>query len=146
MLFWTNRRISTFSQYIRRVEMKNWFIREGKQVMLAALLSITLVCVAKTAQAGAAVAIEPSSGKKSTPITLAGTGFQPMEEVEIVITLGPGQRVGLGTAKVDVIVADDKGAFSVPSNIPRIAKPGVYPIDVEGNKGSMFSTTIAVTE
>lgn len=109
------------------------------------LLSLSFVEVA-TAGSNAVVVIDPPSGKKATVISITGTGFEPQEEVDVVITLGPGQKVGLGTAKVEVIVADDQGAFSVPSAIPMNAKPGTYPIDVEGNKGSEFRTSIAVTE
>jgi hypothetical protein len=127
--------------------MKKWLHRAALAMFAASflVLSFSLVEIA-TAGSKAAVVIDPASGKKSTVITITGTGFAPQEEVDVVITLGPGQRVGLGTEKVEMIVADDQGGFSVPSAIPMNAKPGTYPIDVEGSKGSEFSTSIVVTE
>jgi uncharacterized membrane protein len=117
-------------------------------IVVASFLIINFGCAGTTtAQVSkASIAIDPPTGKKSTVITINGTGFQPQEEVDIVITLGPGQKVGLGTEKIEIVVADDKGAFSVPSAIPMNAKPGTYPIEVEGNMGSMFNTTLVVTE
>lgn len=129
--------------------MKNWFSQAAMAIIVAALLIFNFACAGTTTAqpSKASIAIDPPTGKKSTVITINGTGFQPQEEVDIVITLGPGQKVGLGTEKVEIIVADDKGEFSVPSAIPMNAKPGsTYPIDVEGSKGSLFSTTIAVIE
>lgn len=127
--------------------MKKWMTRAGLALLATSflVLSIGFVGIA-AAGSEAAIAIDPPSGKKATAITITGTGFQPQEEVDVTITLGPGQRVGLGTEKVEIIVADDQGGFSVPSAIPMNAKPGTYPIDVEGSKGSAFITNIVVTE
>jgi len=127
--------------------MNKWLSRAGLALLASSflVLSFSLAEIA-TAGSKAAVAIDPPSGKKATAITITGTGFEPQEEVDVVITLGPGQRVGLGTEKIEIIVTDDQGGFSVPSAIPMNAKPGTYPIDVEGSKGSEFSTSIVVTE
>ncbi len=130
------------------MNMKRRFSQAGLAVLLTSFLVCSLWLAGfAVAEAGkAAITIDPPSGKKSTPITIAGTGFQPQEEVDIVIILGPGQRVGLGTTELEVVVADENGAFSVPSAIPMNAKPGAYEIEVEGNQGSVFNTSIEVTE
>ena len=130
------------------MEKKNWFSHAGLAVVCALFLVLSFGCAGTMtgSKSQAAIAIDPPTGKKATAITISGSGFKPQEEVDIVITLGPGQKVGLGTSKVEIIVADDKGEFSVPSAIPRLANPGSYPIEVEGNMGSMFSTTLVVTE
>ena len=130
------------------MKIMNSFSRAGLAIVCAFLLMFTFGC-AGTMSSGtdkAAITMDPPTGKKATAITINGSGFQPQEEVDIVITLGPGQKVGLGTSKVEVIVADDKGEFSVPSAIPRLANPGSYPIEVEGNMGSMFNTVLVVIE
>jgi hypothetical protein len=61
-----------------------------------------------------------------------------------VLIMGPGQRIGLGTEKVDAINADGNGAFTAASNIPSWAKPGTYDVVVEGGNGSIAKTTIEV--
>lgn len=91
------------------------------------------------------ITINPSSGAPATVITIEGKGFQPDEEIDIVITLDEGEKVGLGTEKTDVIKADAQGAFSVKSGIPINAKPGKHKIDVIGNKGSQLEVFIEVT-
>ncbi len=49
----------------------------------------------------------------------------PGEEIEIVMTVGDIHH-GLGTEKVDKIVANEYGAFSVASGIPVGTPPGKY--------------------
>lgn len=130
------------------MSLKRSLVRAGMAVVVSSFLVLNFGCAGNTTgQASkAAIDIEPPTGKKSTAITINGSGFQPQEEVDIVITLGPGKKVGLGTEKVEVIEADANGNFSVPSAIPMNAKAGEYPIDVEGNKGSVVATKIVVTE
>lgn len=91
------------------------------------------------------VTITPSKGEPATVITIEGKGFKSEEEIDIVITLDEGEKVGLGTEKVDVVKADANGTFSVKSGIPINAKPGKYKIEIIGNKGSVLETTIEVT-
>ncbi|GLI53842.1 hypothetical protein [Thermodesulfovibrio yellowstonii] len=91
------------------------------------------------------VTINPSKGEPAAVIAIEGKGFQPAEEIDIVITLDEGEKVGLGTEKVDVIKADASGAFSVKSGIPINAKPGKHKIEIIGNKGSQTEAIIEVT-
>jgi hypothetical protein len=92
------------------------------------------------------VTITPARGSLKAPITISGSGFRSGEEIEIVLNLGEGQLIGLGTRKSDVILTDSNGAFSVKSHIPKMAKPGDYDIEVEGNKGSYGRTTLKVVK
>ncbi|MEN2986408.1 MAG: hypothetical protein ABDH16_07125 [Thermodesulfovibrionaceae bacterium] len=90
------------------------------------------------------ITITPSSGEPATVITIEGKGFKPDEEIDIVIILDEGEKVALGTEKVDVIKADANGVFSVKSGIPINAKPGKHKIEIKGNKGSQLETSIEV--
>ncbi len=91
------------------------------------------------------VTITPASGAPATVISIDGKGFQPQEEIEIIITLEEGEKVGLGTEKVDVIVTNNEGVFSVKSGIPVNAKPGMHKIEIRGSKGSLVETKVEVT-
>jgi len=91
------------------------------------------------------VIITPSKGEPTAVITIEGKGFHPDEEIDIVITLDEGEKVGLGTEKVDIIKANASGSFSVKSGIPINAKPGKHKVEIIGNKGSQLETLIEVT-
>lgn len=121
-------------------------------VMKHPLILTALAVLVLTAFAfGAAMAAEkpsitlaPDKGKAEADLKISGAAFQANEEVDIVLILGEGLRVGLGTAKVEAIVTDEYGAFSAASNIPKMAKPGEYKIEVIGGKGSEASATLQV--
>lgn len=104
------------------------------------ILSIPIIVFAQPQ-----VSITPSTGTPATVIKIEGKGFQPDEEIDIVITLDEGEKVGLGTEKTDVIKADASGSFSVQSGIPVNAKPGKHKIDIIGSKGSQLEVFIEVT-
>jgi hypothetical protein len=118
--------------------------------LTVALSFIFLVCFAcagtQTGGVKNTVSIDPPAGVKGTKINIAGTGFKAGEEIDIVLIMGPGQRVGLGTEKVDAITADKDGSFTAQSNIPSWAKPGIYDIAVEGGTGSLVKTKLEVVE
>lgn len=122
---------------------------------IAAVLVLSFVLLVSFACAGAqtaankpatssTVTVTPASGAKGSVISIAGAGFKAGEEIDIVLIMGPGQRVGLGTVKVDAIVADKNGAFAAESNIPSWATPGIYDIEVEGSSGSEAKTKVEV--
>lgn len=92
------------------------------------------------------VTITPPKGEPATIITIEGKGFKPDEEIDIIITLDEGEKVALGTEKVDVIKADANGSFSVKSGIPVNAKPGKHKISIKGNKGSSLELEVEVTQ
>ena len=91
-----------------------------------------------------AVSIDPSSGKVKTKVTISGSGVKPAEEVDILMIVGEGMKIGMGTRKVEVIKADGGGNFSVRSAIYSKAKPGTYTIEVSGNMGSEATTSLTV--
>lgn len=108
-------------------------------------ITILILAVPMIVFAQPQVTITPSKGEPAAVITIEGKGFQSEEEIDIVITLDEGEKVGLGTEKVDVIKADANGTFSVKSGIPINAKPGKHKIEIIGNKGSVIETAIEVT-
>ncbi len=129
--------------------MKNriLFSRIGAAVILAFFLALAFGCAGmkKTGAEPASVTIAPASGVKGTAITISGEGFYPEEEIDIILTLGPGELIGLGTRTQDVVMSDATGSFTAESAIPVFAKPGRYVVEVEGSKGSLVETTLEVT-
>lgn len=115
----------------------------GSTLVIALLMSC-LVASAMSADAKPAVTLEPESGKAEAELKITGTGFQPEEEIDIILTLGEGLLIGLGTTKVEMITADQNGSFTAVSAIPKMAKPGEYPIDVIGSMGSEASAKLTV--
>ncbi|HSW61698.1 MAG TPA: hypothetical protein VLH56_00015 [Dissulfurispiraceae bacterium] len=91
-----------------------------------------------------AVTVTPPSGQPGAELKITGKGFKAGEEVDIILTLDPDTRVGLGTEKVDMVAADATGAFDVKSAFPAFAKPGKYQVAVHGAKGSHVETSIEV--
>lgn len=108
---------------------------------LAAACAGTAVSKASDAK----ISITPPSGKQSAAISIEGAGFKPGEAVDVTVDLGGGRLVGLGTTKVEEIVADSAGKFKVPSGIPFKTKPGTYKVTAEGNKGSIAKADLVVT-
>ncbi len=109
------------------------------------IIAILIIAFPLLVFAQPTVTINPAKGEPATVITIEGKGFQPSEEIDIIITLDEGEKVALGTEKVDVITTDEKGFFLVKSGIPINAKVGKHKIDIIGNKGSQVETFIEVT-
>jgi hypothetical protein len=123
------------------------FSKIGIALILVSFFVLGLGCAGmRTAEAQQpSISVSPEQGAKGTPLSITGAGFQPDEEIDITLTLGPGERIGLGTAKLDAVVTDSQGAFTAESAIPVFAKPGKYEVEVEGSKGSVVTTTLEVT-
>lgn len=117
--------------------------------LLSGLLIIMAACATspaqKQTQAKPTLVITPPSGKARSAITIEGSGFQPQEEVDIVFIAGH-LRHSLGTRKVDVVKANDAGAFKVKSGIPIRTPPGTYAVEAVGNRGSMVTFQLQVTK
>lgn len=117
--------------------------------LLSGLLIIMAACATspapKQTQAKPTLVFTPPSGKARTAITIEGSGFQPQEEVDIVLIAGH-LRHSLGTRKVDVIKANDAGVFKVSSGIPIRTPPGTYTVEAVGNRGSMVTFQLQVTK
>jgi hypothetical protein len=116
--------------------------------MIALSTCLILGCAAGTTATKTAevpkIFIHPDSGKPSAAITIWGTGFKPGEEVDIVMTVGPGEKVALGTEKVEVIKANEHGAFTAKTAIYVRAKPGDYAVEASGSQGSEASEKLTV--
>lgn len=126
--------------------MRNRVGRNGlcTVIMVACALSLMTAC-ASTGKA-AALVVDPMQGKPKTAITISGSGFQRGEAVEITLTTGPGIIHGLGTSKVDPIVADETGAFKVQTGIPTVAPVGEFTIEAVGDHGSVATHRLVVTK
>jgi len=122
------------------------FRRIGVASVLACFLVGCLACAAMQPKGKAAVVIDPPVGIAGTKISITGSGFKAGEEIDIMLLLGPGQLVGLGTQKVEVITADSKGVFTAASAIPKMAKPGKYDVEVEGSEGSFAKAQLEVVK
>jgi len=112
---------------------------------IVCVVAISFVSQAVAMSQGVSVEISPASGVAETALKISGKGFAAGEEVDILFILEEGMKIGLGTEKVEAIVADASGAFTANSAIPRMAKPGQYKIEIIGNKGSQASVTLEVT-
>ena len=115
---------------------------------LALTACLVLGCAAGTTATRtdemAKIFISPSSGKAAAQITIYGTGFKPGEEIDIVMVVGAGEKVGLGTEKVEAIKANDQGAFTAKTAIYVRARPGVYTVEASGDKGSEATEKLTV--
>ena len=92
----------------------------------------------------AQIFISPASGKASSKITIYGTGFKPGEEIDIVMVVGAGEKVGLGTEKVEAVRTNNQGAFTAKTAIYVRAKPGSYTIEASGSQGSEAKAPLTV--
>ena len=120
-----------------------------KHIVLVLFLSILFYgCVQKVPSIGKKpeLIVSPKVGKPKTLIIIEGKGFKPGEQISLLLKLSEYEIIGLGTRKVEAIVADEEGNFKVETAIPRMAKPGEYPIIAEGDKGSYAETKIKVIE
>ncbi len=126
--------------------MRNRADRYGVYILIVVGFALGLMAAPASAEKAAALAVEPSKGKPKTVITISGSGFKPGEVVEITLETGPGVIHGLGTGKVDAIVADESGAFSVETGIPAVAPVGEFTIEAAGDKGSVATHPLVVTQ
>lgn len=113
--------------------------------IIVCLLVICVFAISAFASSQAKITVEPPSGEPAAAIKIIGTGFKADEEVDVLFILEETMKIGLGTTKVDVIKADDKGNFTAEAGIPINAKPGKYTIEAIGNKNSVTNTTVEVT-
>ncbi len=109
-------------------------------ILACSLLPLmALACATTQEKAGsgpaATLIVTPNSGFPQDKITILGSGFIPGEVIEVIIVVD-GVPTDLG-GKPMVKKANEMGAFKTTSNIPRMAKPGVYTIKAEGDKGTM---------
>ncbi len=126
--------------------MRNRVSSYGICVLMLVTFALGLMVTSAVAGKGAALVVDPSKGKPKTVITISGSGFKPGEVVDVTLETGPGIIHGLGTRKVDAIVADKSGAFSVKSAIPAVAPVGEFTIEAAGDKGTVATHPLVVTK
>lgn len=126
--------------------MQNRVGRYGVCILVMVPFVLGLMAASASAGKAAALVVNPMKGKPKTVITISGSGFKPGEVVDVTLETGPGIIHGLGTRKVDAIVADDSGAFSVETGIPAVAPVGEFTIEAAGDKGSLATHPLVVTE
>lgn len=124
--------------------MRNRIGRYGVCMLVMAPFVLGLL-VAASAE-GAGLVVNPSKGKPKTVITISGSGFKPGEVVDVTLETEPGVVCGLGTQKVDAIVADNSGAFNVETGIPVVAPIGEFTIEAAGDHGSVATHPLVVTK
>ena len=117
-------------------------------IVILAATALIVACAAGTTATKTdevpKIFLSPASGKASAAITVYGTGFQPGEQIDIVMVVGAGEKVGLGTEKVEAIQANEHGAFTAKTAIYVRAKPGSYVVEASGSKGSEASGKLTV--
>lgn len=126
--------------------MRNRVSSYGICVLMLVTFALGLMVTSAVAGKAAALVVDPTSGKPKAALTISGSGFEPKEVVDLVLATGPGILHGLGTRKVDAIVANEFGAFSVKTAIPKVSPVGVYSIEAAGDKGSLATHPLVVTK
>jgi hypothetical protein len=113
-------------------------------IFFAAVVLMCPAMVSAQTKETPSIDISPASGAPGTALAITGKGFRPGEEIDVVLILEEGLRVGLGTEKVEAITADQSGEFNAASAVPLMAKPGKYNVEVEGSNGSSVTSTLEV--
>jgi hypothetical protein len=126
--------------------MRNRVSRYGVCSLMVVALALGLITACASTGKAAALVVNPMEGKPKTAITISGSGFKPGEVIDITLETGPGIIHGLGTQKVDPVVADESGAFSVETGIPTVAPVGKFTIEAIGDKGSGATHPLVVTK
>lgn len=122
-------------------------VRKIVIITLIMVLAVIPLWMAKVSFAeNTVLKVVPGSGLPKSAITLYGHNFKANEKIDVVLKLEEGVLVGLGTRKVNVIIADEKGSFIVKTAIPKIAKQGAYTIYAAGSMGSKATTSLTVTK
>ncbi|UCE33064.1 MAG: hypothetical protein JSV40_07400 [Deltaproteobacteria bacterium] len=116
----------------------------GVSLLIGFFVIISISCAPVQPNSTATVSVNPSKGTPGTNVVIKGAGFKAGEEIDVVMILGDGMLIGMGTQKVEAIVADSNGTFEAKSAIPKMAKAGIYTVEVEGNKGGMTSASVEV--
>ena len=109
------------------------------------------------AEQAANIVITPISGKMKAKVTIYGAGFQPGEEVLLLLTAKGWKDVGdvtwgfaaKGKAEEGasgVVVANEYGAFKLTRSLPVKIDPGSYTLEAKGDKGSRATHPLEIIE
>lgn len=97
---------------------------------------------ALSSQPAASLVITPNSGQARSSIAIRGSGFVPGEKIEVLVEID-GVSTELGEQPM-IKEANQAGAFKTLSAIPMTAKPGVYTVRAEGDKGTVAVAPLEV--
>jgi hypothetical protein len=101
----------------------------------------------------ASLSIDPKSGKANAKLDIHGSGFVPGEKILLLLTAEGfvrGKSIGtltIGLAAEEsggVVTADEKGTFKLSREFPVNMKPGVYPLEARGDKGSKATCPLEI--
>lgn len=108
---------------------------------------------AKQPERSATLAINPTSGRPNDKLDISGSGFAPGEKALLLLTaegLVNGKSIGTLTVGLaadesgGVVTADEKGFFKLSRRFPVNIKPGVYPLEARGDKGSQAICSLEI--
>jgi hypothetical protein len=101
----------------------------------------------------ASLSINPKSGKANAKLDIHGSGFVSGEKILLLLTaemLIRGKSIGTLTIGLaaeksgGVVTADEKGIFTLSRKFPVNVKPGVYPLEARGDKGSKATCPLEI--
>ncbi len=110
---------------------------------------------AKEPERSATLAINPTSGKANEMLEISGSGFIPGEKALLILTAEgfvKGKSIGTLTIGIaadesgGVVTADEKGFFKLSRRFPVNIKPGVYPLEARGDKGSKATCSLEILD
>lgn len=110
---------------------------------------------AKQPERCATLAINPASGKANEMLEISGSGFIPGEKALLILTAEgfvKGKSIGTLTIGIaadesgGVVTADEKGFFKLSRRFPVNIKPGVYPLEARGDKGSKATCSLEILD
>jgi hypothetical protein len=93
-------------------------------------------------QPAASLVVTPNAGQVKSPIAIRGSGFVPGEKIEVLVEID-GVSTELGEQPM-IKEANQAGAFKTLSAIPMTAKPGIYTVRAEGDKGTVAVAPLEV--
>jgi hypothetical protein len=101
----------------------------------------------------ATIIVKPERGKEGEKLEIIGLGFVPGEKVLLIFTAeGMIKGKSIGTLTIGlaaegsggVVTADEKGSLKLARQFPAQIKPGVYPLEARGDKGTKVTCSLEI--
>lgn len=99
------------------------------------------------------IMVKPEKGKSGEKLEIVGSGFIPGEKVFLILTaegMIKGKSIGILTIGLaakgsgGIVAADEKGSIKLSRQIPVNIKPGIYPLEARGDKGSKATCSLEI--
>jgi len=114
------------------------FVQRRAVVLIAVVAVVTavlgLTAATAWAQGAPSVQVTPGEASAGASIMVSGTGFQAGEVVS----------VDLGGSTIVATTSDEAGAFTAVGTVPSEMPPGVHPMAVTGDQGSLVELAFEV--